>query len=202
MNSNKPKSKWWAVAGILPVLMLIAGCASSPRVTTEVDPSADFSAYRTFGFYAPLALEGEGYATPTTEQIKAAARRQMEARGYAYRESEPDLWLNLNAYMQERTNVTSIPTVDYRYYYSYRARSYVAVPHWRDRTEVRRYTEGTLNVDLVDRRRNSLVWEGIAVGRMSRMTPDDRADRIESTMSEIFAHYPYRAGSGIQAVER
>lgn len=177
-------------------VLAIAGCATGPRISSEVDPEADFGSYRTFGFYAPLALEKEGYATPTTDRIKAAARAQLESRGYVYAAEQPDLWVNLNAYMQEKTSVTSIPTVDYNYYYSYRARSYFAVPYWRDQTEVRNYTEGTLNVDLVDRRKNRLVWEGIAVGRIAKLKPEERAARIDATMTEIFARYPYRAGAG------
>ena len=177
-------------------VLAFAGCATGPKITSEADPEADFASYRTFGFYAPLALEKEGYATPTTDRIKAAARAQLESRGYVYAAEQPDLWVNLNAYMQEKTSFTSIPTVDYNYYYSYRARSYFAVPYWRDQTEVRNYTEGTLNVDLVDRRKNRLVWEGIAVGRIAKLKPEERAARIDATMAEIFARYPYRAGAG------
>jgi hypothetical protein len=177
-------------------VLALAGCATGPKITSEADPEADFASYRTFGFYAPLALEKEGYATPTTDRIKAAARAQLESRGYVYAAEQPDLWVNLNAYMQEKTSFTSIPTVDYNYYYSYRARSYLAVPYWRDQTEVRNYTEGTLNVDLVDRRKNRLVWEGIAVGRIAKLKPEERAVRIDATMAEIFARYPYRAGTG------
>ena len=98
--------------------------------------------------------------------------------------------------MQEKTDVVNTPEVDYDYYYSYRARRYVAVPYWRDRTQVYRYTEGTLNVDLVDARGNKLVWEGIAVGRVARVKPEERAARIDAAIAEIFARYPYRAGSG------
>lgn len=176
--------------------VLLAGCASGPRISSEADPEANFGSYRTFGFYAPLALEKEGYATPTTDRIKTAARAQMESRGYVFTTEQPDLWVNLNAYMQEKTDVSTIPTVDYNYYYSYRARSYFAVPYWRDQTNVRQYTEGTLNVDLVDRARNRLVWEGIAVGRVSKVKPEERAARIDAAVAEIFSRYPYRAGSG------
>ena len=180
--------------------VLLAGCASGPRISSEADPEANFGGYRSFGFYTPLALEKEGYATPTTDRIKAAARAQMESRGYVFSADQPDLWVNLNAYMQEKTDVTSIPTVDYNYYYSYRARSYVAVPYWRDQTDVRQYTEGTLNVDLVDRAKNRLVWEGIAVGRIARLKPAERDARIDATVAEIFARYPYRAGSATPSV--
>ena len=196
MQLSRRFSGW--VLGIC--VLLLAGCATGPQITSEADPEADFGSYRTFGFYAPLALEKEGYATPTTDRIKAATRAQLESRGYVYTPEQPDLWVNLNAYMQKRTDVTSFPTVDYNYYYSYRARSYFAVPFWHDETHVRQYTEGTLNVDLVDRRKNRLVWEGIAVGRIAKLKPEERAARIDSTVAEIFARYPYRAGSAAPAV--
>lgn len=198
MQLSRRFSGW--VLGIC--VLLLAGCATGPQITSEADPEADFGSYRTFAFYAPLALEKEGYATPTTDRIKAAARAQLESRGYVYTPEQPDLWVNLNAYMQKRTDVTSIPTVDYNYYYSYRARSYFAVPFWHDETHVRQYTEGTLNVDLVDRRKNRLVWEGIAVGRVAKLKPEERAARIDSTVAEIFARYPYRAGNASSAVQR
>lgn len=176
-------------------LALLAGCATGPRITAEADPRADFSQYRTWAFYSPLAVEDEGYATPATIRMKEAVRAQMDARGYVHVAEDPDLWVNLNAYMERRTDVTSTPYVDYGYYYSYRARRYVAVPYWNDRTHVYRYTEGTINVDIVDAERNALVWEGIAVGRVANLKPADRDARIDGTIAEIFARYPYRAGT-------
>lgn len=184
----------WLVA--LLGMVLLAGCATGPRIATEADPEADFSRYRTFAFYSPLAVEKEGYTSALSERLKAAARREMEARGYVYDAEKPDLWVNINAYTQQRTDVSTMPTVDYAYYYSYRARGYYVVPYWRDRTDVYRYTEGTLNVDLVDVERNRLVWEGIAVGRVNREKDPARRDaRIHETMAEIFARFPYRAGT-------
>jgi hypothetical protein len=180
----------------LCALLVLAGCATGPRITAEADPRADFSRYSSFAFYSPLAVEKEGYSSPSSDRMKAAVRREMEARGYVYEPSgKPDLWVNINAYMERRTDVTSTPWVDYGYYYSYRSRRYFAAPYWHDRVDVYRYTEGTVNVDLVDVARNALVWEGIAVGRVPNLKPADRDARIDNTMAEIFARYPYRAGS-------
>ncbi|KRA53696.1 hypothetical protein ASD77_03270 [Pseudoxanthomonas sp. Root65] len=187
--------RWLMAAGVL----LLAACATGPRVTSDVDPSANFGQYRSFAFYSPLAIEGQGYATLTSGRTKDAARRQMEARGYVYDETSPDLWVNLNAYMQEKTDVVNTPEVDYDYYYSYRARRYVSVPYWRDRTDVYTYTEGTLNVDLVDAKQNRLVWTGVAVGRVGRTKPEERGAKIDAAVAEIFLRYPYRAGSGTPA---
>ena len=195
MKRTRPSSLFrWLLLGC--ALALLAGCATGPRISTDSDPRADFSAYRTFAFYSPLAIEREGYASLVSGRMKDAARAQMESHGYRYSESDPDLWLNINAYMQQRTDVSTMPEVDYAYYYSYRARGYVAMPYWHDRTTVRRYTEGTMNIDLVDARRNALVWEGIAVGRVPR--GQDAAARdaaIDSTIADIFAAFPYRPGA-------
>ena len=184
----------WACG--LALFALLAGCATGPRISTEADPEADFARYRTFAFYTPLAIEREGYTSAASERMKAAARAQMEARGYAFTTGKPDLWLNINAFTERRTDVSTVPTVDYAYYYSYRARGYYVVPYWRDRTDVYRYTEGTINIDLVDVARNRLVWEGIAVGRVSNTKdPVQRDARIDGAIADIFAEYPYRAGS-------
>jgi len=180
----------------LSSLLALAACASAPRVASQADPGADFSRYRSFAFYTPLALEQNGYTTITSNRIRAAVRAQMEARGYVFDEADPDLWVNLNAYLQDKTRVTTMPEVDYDYYYSYRARGYVAVPYWRDRTDVRQYTEGTLNVDLVDARRKQLVWEGIAVGTVGRADAQRRGEQIDAAVAAIFAAYPHRAASG------
>ena len=185
---------------LLAWVLLLAACATGPRISSEADPSADFAGYRSFSFYSPLALEGHGYTTLTSARLKAAARAQLESRGYVYDETSPDLWLNINAYMQEKTDVVSMPDVDYNYYYSYRSRRYVAVPYWYDNTRVYQYTEGTLNFDLVDAKRNQLVWEGIAVGRVANAKPAERAARIDQAVVDIFARYPYRAGSATPVV--
>ena len=182
---------------VAAAVLVLAACATGPRITSDVDPSADFARYRTFAFYSPLAIESQGYATLTSGRTKDAARRQMEARGYVYDEKSPDLWVNLNAYMQEKTDVYSTPEVDYDYYYSYRRRAYFAVPYWREDAQVYRYTEGTLNVDLVDAKRNALVWTGAAVGRVSRSKSGQEDAKIDAAMADIFNRYPYRAaGAG------
>lgn len=180
----------------LSSLLALAACASAPRVASQADPGADFSRYRSFAFYTPLAMEQNGYTTITSNRIRAAVRAQMEARGYVFDEADPDLWVNLNAYLQDKTRVTTMPEVDYDYYYSYRARGYVAVPYWRDRIDVRQYTEGTLNVDLVDARRKQLVWEGIAVGTVGRADAQRRGEQIDAAVAAIFAAYPHRAAAG------
>ncbi len=184
--------RWAAIAALLA---LLAACATGPRVRTDFDPEADFSRYRSYGFYQPIAMEESGYSTYITDRIKDNVRREMQARGYVYDQTSPDLRVNFQGIVEERADVYSTPMVDYGHYYSYRARRYVAVPIWYDQTRVSRYTEGTLSVDLVDASRNRLVWTGDAIGRVTRKTPQERAAQVDRSIAEIFLRYPYRAGS-------
>lgn len=179
--------------------LLLAACATGPQVTTDGDPQADYSRYRTFAFFEPLALESRGYSTLLSERLKSEARRQMELRGFVYDAAAPDLRINLNAFVEEKTQVVSTPFVDYGYYYNYRARAYVGVPIWHDRTHVNRYTEGTINVDLVDAGAKRLVWEGVAVGSAAGRSPVERRERAVASVAKIFEAFPHRAGGATVA---
>ncbi|MGL6291547.1 MAG: DUF4136 domain-containing protein [Silanimonas sp.] len=174
--------------------LLLAACATGPRVTTDADPQAEFSRYRTFAFFEPLALESRGYTTLLSSRLKDEARRQMEERGFVYDAASPDLQVNLNAFVEEKTQLVSTPFVDYGFYYNYRARAYIGVPLFYDRTQVTRYTEGTVNVDLVDAREKRLVWEGVAVGSAAGRTPVERRERAVASVAKIFESFPHRAG--------
>ena len=190
MIISKRLAPWLAVL----TLLLLSACASGPTVRTDADPTADFSSYRTWDFYQPIAMEANGYTSHTTEQIRAAVAREMEARGYVHDATAPDLKVNFQGLVQDKTDVYTLPRTDWQYFYSYRANSYVAVPVWYDETQVSRYREGTLTVDLVDARANRLLWTGSAIGRIpAKQSPEKRAVAVEQAVAAVFARYPHRA---------
>ena len=184
-----------ATAAMLAATMLLAACASGPYVKTDQDPSADFGRYRTWAFYTPLAMEQSGYSSWITDRIKDNVRREMTAHGYTYDDKSPDLQVNFQGVVRDRTAVYTVPMSDVAVLYSYRRRAYVAVPVWYDQTQVSRYQEGTLSVDLVDARANRMVWTGDAISTVTRMNAQERAADIDKTITAVFAKYPYRAGS-------
>lgn len=177
--------------------VVLAACATGPRVRTDYDPTASFAQYKTWGWYTPIAMEQAGYSSWISERIKANVQREMESRGYRYDATSPDLKVNFQAVVQERTSVYSMPRSDVAWAYSYRARSYVAVPVWYDEAVVNNYTEGTLTIDLVDGGKNRMVWTGDAIGRIgTRRTPEERAADVDASVAAIFSKYPYSAGNG------
>lgn len=178
-----------------PLLALtpLAACAAPPpRVHVDSDPTADFGRYRTFGWASPLGTDRNGYATLTTERFKAAVMREMTARGYVLA-PEPDLLVNFSGRLEERTRVERVPTP--MPYYGYRFYGAWPAYGFGTQTFVDQYVEGTLNIDLVDRRRNAMVWEGVAVGRVSPRDRENPGERIDEAVGAIFARFPHRAGA-------
>ena len=192
MASTQRFVRWiFAVAAIA----LLAACATGPRVRTDHDPTADFSQYRTWGFYSPIAMEQAGYSSWISERIKDDVRREMESRGYRYTDTAPDLQVNFQGIVEDKTDVYSTPRSDVQFFYSYRRNAYVAMPVWYDETQVSRYRQGTLTVDLVDAKRNRMVWTGAAIGRVVQKTPEQKMAEIDQAITSIFAQYPHRAGA-------
>jgi hypothetical protein len=173
--------------------LVLTACATGPKISVDYDRDADFSAYRSFGFFAKLGTDESGYQSLVTQTLKAATRREMEARGYVYAETGADLLVNFNARLERQLRIrqaTPMPA-----YYGYRGGWYGGWYGYSYGTQVDQYTEGTLNVDVVDAERRQLVWEGVAVGRVNPERADEkRKAAIEAAVAEIFQRYPFRAG--------
>lgn len=172
----------------------LASCATSPVSTTaDYDRSANFSAYRTFGFFDPLGTDTAGYESLVTQTLKSATQREMEARGYIYAATGADLLINFNAKLAQQTRVSQTPAPP-PMYYGYRRGYYAGWGGYGYETRVDQYVEGTLNIDIVDAQRKQLVWEGVAVGRVTKKSQEDRQTAIRAAVAEIFAKYPFKAG--------
>jgi len=176
----------------LAVAGLLSACSSGPTIRSDYDHGADFGRYRSFGFMSPLGTDKAGYSSLLTERLKTATRGQMEMRGYTYSEQSPDLLVNFNAKRQEKTEVTPAPPGPY---YGYRAGFYGGWPGYGWGSDVYQYTEGTLNIDLVDARRKQLVWEGVSVGVIDDVEKAASTQNVEASVAQIFSRYPFRAGN-------
>lgn len=192
-----------AVALATTALALAACATPGPKVRAEYDRSADLGQYRTFAFFAPLGTDKEGYQSAISGYLKAAARRELEARGLRYDEASPQLLVNFGAKLNDRLRVSEVPVptvgvgIGYgRGYYGYRAGLYGAWPLYPTETRVDQYQEGTLNIDLVDAARKQLVWEGIAVGRVTQKTLDNVQPAVDAAVTSLFTKFPVAAVGG------
>jgi hypothetical protein len=169
---------------VLPLATaLLAACASKPTIRSNVDPAADFSHYKTFAFFDEATGRAPAYDSFATRYIKVAIDREMRSRGYD-KSSQPQLLVNIHVQTQDKVKVMESPTG----YYGYRSGLY----GWGTgvTTTVDNYTEGTLNVDIVDSAAGRLVWEGIAIGRIRDKSYDDPQPAIDAVVKQIFEAFP------------
>ncbi len=184
---------------LLACVAALAGCATGPEVRSDYDRSADFTQYKTFGFADPLGTDRNGYQSIVSQHLKAATQRQLKARGMRLVTANPQLLVNFNARLDDKTRITGSPTpvmgvgVGRGGYYGYRAGMYGAYPMYVDRTIVSEYTEGTLNIDIVDAARKQLVWEGVVVGSVTQKTLDNMQVAVDTAVKAAFAKYPIPA---------
>jgi len=189
-------NRLYRIVTIASVLILAAGtsgCASD-KIRSDYDPTADFSQYSTFNFFEDAGPENTNYQSFFSKYMVAA----MQARGYTLSE-DPDLLVNFNAILREKTDVRTSPAPMYGGYYGYRGGFY---DPWMgygyaQETHVSQYTEGTFNIDLVDARKKKLVWEAVGTGRVSQKALEELEEKVNEGVAKYFAKYPFTAGSGM-----
>jgi hypothetical protein len=182
----------------LAVLALTA-CASGPRIHSLHDPAADFGRFTTYNF-APEAKAGaEQYTSLLSQNLRYSIGQELEMRGYRLAE-QPDLLVNFNVKTREKIDVRETPVVraprfydPYPHHYAYRFGFYNPWPYYAYETRVIQYTEGTLNIDLINAAVKQLVWEGAAVGRV-REDKENMPGYIREVVASIFERYPFEAG--------
>jgi hypothetical protein len=178
--------------------LVLASCATGPNVRTSAAPGVDFASYRTFSFMTPLSTDRAGFHTLVSQQIVASARREMEIRGFEFvaNPDQADMLVNVHTHVADQLRVRSVPDPWMgSTYWHHRRGFYQPWPgHSRwpapSRVEVDQFSEGRLNVDLIDRSRNTLVWEGVATKRLSQRTMNDLGPAIDSAIHDVFGQFP------------
>jgi TPR repeat protein len=178
----------WLLFALTAASAGTAGC-SATGILTDFDPAADFATYRTYGFPEALATDEPTYTTLLSGYLKSAASRELEARGYRFSVS-PDLLVDFDVLTAEKIAVQPTPFV------TYAVRPWGVWPGYgSEGRKVTQYTEGTLIVDLVDRRRNQLVWEAALIGRLTEAIRDDPRPAVDAAVARVFREYPHRVGA-------
>jgi uncharacterized protein DUF4136 len=172
--------------------VLVAACESGPTIRADGDPSVDFTAYKTFGFFDQLSTDKSKYATMLTGRLKDATRAELTKRGYT-EAPEPQLLVNFSTNVENRTEVNSTGSSASYGFYGYRAGMYGAWGGYPTDVYTTHYQQGTLAIDMVDSAKKQLVWQGIAQARLTKTMLDNPGAAIGSVVADIFEKYPVKA---------
>ena len=133
------------------IMMVLAGCASGPTITTNSAPGADLSNIQTFNFMQPLGTDrSNGTRTPMSAMMISSVSRELTGRGLKQSDS-PDMLVDFFVTTEERMDVRTRSTTS--------SMHSVHRSHWRRgwystwptyQTTVRQYTQGTLFIDKID----------------------------------------------------
>jgi len=180
------------LALLVPAALLLLGCVPY-TVKHDYDPGANFRAYRTLeGDPAGRRAKGQpqGGSAILDRRVQAAVIQQLKAQGFVEAAgAEPDFLVTYYPiYKDRRTRTTTQVGVG---------------GGWRGRrfgygvgtrfSEVRHYKEGTLVVEIVDGKRNELVWQSAAVGALSNLgDPEEAQEQVAKAVADMLAKFPPR----------
>jgi len=169
--------------------LLTTSCASGPNVHAIYKQEIDFSQFDSFKFVERLSPNGEAYLSIETQYIIEAIREQLSARGLVESEA-PQLLVNFNISQKEKLVTTALPAVPSGYY-AYRDRSGYGTSFGLGSQNVTtQYTEGTLNIDVIDAALKQVLWEGVAVGRLKQISSNELKSYVYDVVESVFEEYP------------
>lgn len=170
---------------IFPVLFLLilTSCGSSFSVYSDFDKNIDFSQYKTYDFHK-RSIDKIKISELDTKRILQAVEVELSKKGMI-RSNNPDLFINISTKEKERVDVNQFGYGMMGYGWGYGWNPYL----WRSQPTMTTSTERILFIDLIDAKKNELVWQGEGVAYAAQK----RADKdviISEFIAEIMTQYP------------
>lgn len=159
----------------------LGGCTTSPTVTTDHDPAAQFGSYQTYAW-----LKKPDTSSPLIQQrIVSAVDAKLQARGWRQvAESSADIVVVANSATEQKQSIDT----------------FYSGPAWGGwgwggmgmgsaSTTVRNYEVGTLIVDMFDTKTKQAVWRGTASATVPSSV--EKANTlVQAGVDKMFATFP------------
>jgi hypothetical protein len=179
------------------VALALAGCASSPQVSFDYDPQADFSGLQGYRWLASTRSKSDDatvdYNSLLASRVRAAVDAQLADKGYRLVDSAPDFQVAFHVSVDRKVSVTYLNEL-YGYGpgwgWSYRNPG-PAFGYPGRESMVSEYNEGTLIIDIVDAAGTQLLWRGTATDEVyPDLSPEARQKRISGAVAKILRGFP------------
>jgi hypothetical protein len=157
---------------ILFSLGLLAGCGVPLRIYNDIDESGSFGSYGSYNFLDFTDGNKKTITDMELERIKVSFAREIEQKGLAFSENNPDVSLQITVYHRQATTGSCYDPYGYH------------------------YMERAIAVDMYDNHTLKHVWHCAAVGELDQ-DPQARAARLPELAAEIFKKYPVAASGEI-----
>jgi len=165
---------------IIPLLtlFLLFSC-STIQVVADYDSVTNFKEYQTFAFYKP-GIDKAKISDLDKKRIMREIEVNLKAKGMKI-DADPDLLISIFTKERERIDIYNNNVGYWGYGFG---------PWYGGGTSVTSTPEGTLFIDLIDKKKNELVWQGIGKGDLIMTTVEKKEARIKEIVTKILAQYP------------
>jgi uncharacterized protein DUF4136 len=168
--------------------LLAAGGCVGPKVQTDFDSSADFSAFHTFAFTGVTDRDQGGVLENSLlrKRIEEMVGQQLTAKGLRQVgvDDRSDLLVHFWVSVKDKQRIESTGPVagPYGGGYGWRAGYGGGVTTYE-------YKEGTLIVDLAEPSKKELVWRATIVGTLGDST-EKNVEMANKGVAKAFENYP------------
>ncbi|MGB7842619.1 MAG: DUF4136 domain-containing protein [Salinimicrobium sp.] len=186
-------------------LLLLAGIllvSCGPKVKTDKKTSQDLKSFQSFAFLPnqdtiKTSKFDDAYVN---EIVIDEISKNMQQLDYRLDKNQPDLLVYYHLMLDEEMAVDSSPVYTnfgyYRpgfyvgpYYRNYMYNNYFTVPRIAG-TDIKQvpYKEGTIVIDIINRRTNEIVWRGKAADIVA---PTNLEAELRQYINAIFDQFPH-----------
>ena len=182
---------------VVLAFLLLAGCAPAIQVSSDFDRQANFTAFRTYGWYHETGTPADEktYDTFLDKRIRQAIESAMAAKGFTFSQASPDVKIAFDLRIETETRLD--PTARYSYAPGFGGWGYggwmgygynYGYTNMSPNMMTYNYREGTLVIDMVRTADNELVWRGHGVTEVTNKTVQE--EKIREIVNKIMANYP------------
>ncbi len=178
---------------------LIISCG--PKVDTSKRTAKNLNSFTTYAFLPNQdTIRTSNYDNAfVNEVVIDQINVNMQEQNYRLDRNQPDLLVYYHLMMDEDVAVNANPVYTnysyYRpgyyvgpYYRNYAYNNYFTVPRLAGSgIEQIPYKEGTIVIDIIDRRTNEILWRGRA---NDVITPNNLEEKLRTYVNAIFEEYP------------
>ena len=177
---------------LLPMVLLLAGCAAGINTSADWNPEADFAALQTYA-WTPDDPASPGIDQLTDGRIRAAIEANLNGKGLRQVPLErADLAVDYQVTTQDQTNYTTTSTGWGGGYGRYgRGWGGTSVAVGTSTTRATTYTNGTLVIGLFNAQSREVLWHGSGTTKLrENPSPAERTETVNNAVAKILEQFP------------
>jgi len=176
---------------LLAAVLLVSACGGI-SVSSDWDPSANFSAFQTFSWVPDAETAGSGQAADqlTDRRIRATIEANLTGKGFRKVDTGGDFGVGYQVSTSDQVSYSTMSS-------GWSGGGYRWGGGWGMGTGMSTTTQtttttGTLLIAVFDQQSKNLVWQGSGEKTLSgsAQSPEERSSKIEEAVTKIMEDFP------------